>query len=152
MRSGPTSAWPWTSGRFQERLWKCRWFPGRWTWTSPRTWGWRRSTKRLLVTRLVTTLQRRTQPSSEWQQYTIFSSEPCIFFREFEHPRFGCIMSVVALRDIEPGEEVSTTSLCDFQKHCSVNVKNVLMHIRHPAKIYRLAIILSRCLSVTITA
>jgi len=27
-------------------------------------------------------------------------------FQEFEHPRFGCIMSVVALRDIEAGEEV----------------------------------------------
>ena len=27
-------------------------------------------------------------------------------FREFEHPRFGCIMSVVAVRDIEQGEEV----------------------------------------------
>jgi len=27
-------------------------------------------------------------------------------FQEFEHPRFGCVMSVVALRDIKPGEEV----------------------------------------------
>ena len=28
------------------------------------------------------------------------------YSREFEHPRFGCVMSVVALRDIKPGEEV----------------------------------------------
>ena len=27
-------------------------------------------------------------------------------FKEFEHPRFGRIMSVVAIRDIEPSEEV----------------------------------------------
>ena len=27
-------------------------------------------------------------------------------FREFEHPRFGRIMSVVAVKDIEQGEEV----------------------------------------------
>ena len=27
-------------------------------------------------------------------------------FQEFEHPRFGRIMSVVAVRDIAPGEEV----------------------------------------------
>ena len=54
------------------------------------------------------TLPRRTQLFSEWLQ-SIVTSDLKKSSREFEHPRFGCVMSVVALRDIKPGEEVLNT-------------------------------------------
>ena len=53
---------------------------------------------------------------SEWPKIIVTKTNPmCIrsdlkkYSRDFEHPRFGCVMSVVALRDIKPGEEVLNT-------------------------------------------
>ena len=123
----------------------CVFFPsGQWTWTSLQTCGWPPSTKQLSVTRLAMTSPRKTLLFSEWikifdkpkrgQNGWQHSS------REFEHPRFGCIMSVVALRDIEPKEEVLTIITI------IIVTKETIFHRYHWCNFF------FRCLSVTITA